>query len=100
MIGLETKTTAELAQRRCDDLSRRLDLILAEISALRRKVDALDRCPVADMVAERRYRNARLRSPSNVGSAIKYSPDQWRRQAARLGIQRGITYLGGGADEV
>ena len=58
MIGPETKTTVELAQRRCDGLSRRLDLILAEISALRRKVDALDRCPVADMVAERRQRDA------------------------------------------
>ena len=54
MMGPETKTTAERAQRHRNGLARKLDLILAEVAVIRRRVDQISTCPIAEMAAERR----------------------------------------------
>ena len=47
MMGPETKTTAERAQRHRNGLARKLDLILAEVAVIRRRVDQISTCPIA-----------------------------------------------------
>ena len=54
MIEPEPKTTTERAQRHWDGIGRKLDLILAEVAVIRRRVDQISTCPIAEMAAERR----------------------------------------------
>ena len=63
-----TTTPAERAARHRHGMAAKLDLVLSEISALRRKVDGLERCPIASVVAERRAADQAIASALRRGS--------------------------------
>jgi hypothetical protein len=65
MSEANSRTIAERAQRHRNGVAKKLDVLLAEVTTLRRQVERLSSCPIADLADQRRRANQAIAGAFN-----------------------------------